>query len=75
MKKGRARGVQIENTALYAAMVDKGINVLALSEKSGVARQTIYRVLKGCRAKYETVFKLGNALGIRPSSLLKLKGD
>ena len=63
--------MRISRKKLAALMIDKDINVNALSERSCVSRVTVSSIRTGKSCAKETVGKIARALGVDPAELLE----
>jgi transcriptional regulator with XRE-family HTH domain len=63
--------MEVDVDKLKELRVDKGWTQRKLAEKAGVTQTTIWKIEQGGGANAGTLKKLGDALGIRASELLK----
>lgn len=62
--------MEINVTAVRLAMLDKGMSVSKLAEAAHISPQTAFRFAnKGGNGSPATFYKVGQALGVKPSSL------
>lgn len=62
--------MEINVTAVRLAMLDKGMSVSRLAKAARISHQTAFRFAsKGGNGSPETFYKIGQALGVKPSSL------
>ena len=63
--------MRISRKRLAALMIDRDVNVNALSECSDVSRVTISSIRTGKSCSKETTSKIAKALGVDPAELLE----
>lgn len=65
--------MEINVTAVQLAMADAGISISQLAKKAHISTQTAVRYAgKGGNGTSKTFHKIGVALGVKPSSLIKI---
>jgi transcriptional regulator with XRE-family HTH domain len=60
---------------LQSRMAQKNMSSHAVAEQIGVSHTTILRAMRGERIDVDTIIKLANWLGVRPSELLNSMDD
>jgi len=63
--------MRISRKKLATAMIDRDVNVLQLSERSGVSRATLAAIRSGKSCAECTAQKIAEALGVELESLLE----
>lgn len=63
--------VSIDGIKLAVSMARAGLSATALSEKSGISRQTISYVMNGKHLKPDKAFAIAKALGVDVTEILK----
>jgi transcriptional regulator with XRE-family HTH domain len=62
-------------TLLQKAMAEKNLSSHTAAEAIGVSHTTILRALRGDRIDVDTIIKIANWMGVRPSELLNSMSD
>jgi transcriptional regulator with XRE-family HTH domain len=63
--------MEINVYKLKMLRVDKGWSIRQLAEEAGVSQTTVWKIEHGGGANAATLKKLGDALGVRASELLR----
>lgn len=66
--------MEINVVAIRLAMVNKGMTLIHLAEKAHISRPTAWRyVTHGGKGSTPIFYKMGQALGVEPSSLVLIR--
>ncbi len=64
--------MEVDVTAVRLAMIDAGLSAGQLAKAANISKQTVIRYThKGGNGNPVTLHKIGVALGVKPSSLVK----
>jgi transcriptional regulator with XRE-family HTH domain len=63
--------MEVNVNRLLQLRVDKGWSQRKLADKAGVTQTTVWKIEHGGRANATTLKRLGDALGVRASELMR----
>ena len=68
--------VKVNHKAMKIAIIDSGLNSRALAEKAHISNTTAWKIMH-CEREVtsEVLYKIGKALGVKPSSLAVIDDD
>ena len=68
--------VKINRKAMKIAIIDSGLNSNTLAEKAHISKTTAWKIMHCEReATSKVLYKIGKALGVKPSSLAVIDDD
>lgn len=68
--------VKINQKVMKTAMIDNGLNCYTLAQKAHISKSTAWKVMQcESEATPEVLYKIGNALGVKPSNLAVIDDD
>ena len=71
---GAMNEIRINRIALATAMEGGGFGLVSLSQRAGVHKNTIRRMLRGeCPSRLDAVLRVANVLGLKATDLLILE--